>query len=132
MENCAYWLADECSNLNMGGSGLSATLRDYARLGTLMLNEGKIGSKNIFSKEWVDDASALLHETNDQGGGYGYLWWRFKNGTYAAVGIFGQMLYIDPHKNLVIVQIAAWPKAGSNSLSEGRHKFIDAIQQVIN
>jgi CubicO group peptidase (beta-lactamase class C family) len=132
MENCAYWLADECSNLNIGGSGLSASLRDYARLGTVMLNEGKIGGENILSKEWMDDATALLYETNDQGGGYGYLWWRFKNGNYAAVGIFGQMLYIDPHKNLVIAQIAAWPKAGSSSLSEGRQAFIEAIQQVIN
>ena len=131
MEHCAYWLADECSDLNLGGSGLSASLRDYARLGTLMLNKGKIGNENILSNDWVEDSTALLYETNDQGGGYGYLWWRFKNGSYAAVGIFGQMLYIDPSKNLVIAQMAAWPKASSQDLAKGRQAFIEAVQSVI-
>lgn len=131
MEHCAYWLADECSNLNLGGSGLSASLRDYARLGTLMLNHGKNGDKNILPDEYVDDSTTLLYETNNQGGGYGYLWWRFKNGSYAAVGIFGQMLYIDPAKNLVIAQIAAWPKASSKDLAKGRQDFINAVQRVI-
>ncbi|WP_026452187.1 serine hydrolase domain-containing protein [Aequorivita capsosiphonis] len=132
MEHCAYWLADECSNLNMGGSGLSASLRDYARLGTLMLNKGKLGDKNLLAEEWLDNATSLLYVTNDQGGGYGYLWWRFNDGSYAAVGIFGQMLYIDPHKNLVIAQMAAWPRASSKNLTEGRHAFIDAVQRVID
>lgn len=132
MENCAYWLADECSHLNIGGSGLSASLRDYARLGTLMLNRGKLGDKKILAEKYLDDATSLLYETDDQGGGYGYLWWRFKNGSYAAVGIFGQMLYIDPHKDLVIAQFAAWPKASSNELTEGRQAFIEAIQRVID
>ncbi|MGO3262720.1 MAG: serine hydrolase domain-containing protein [Mesonia sp.] len=132
MKYCAYWLADECSNLNIGGSGLSATLRDYARLGTLMLNEGRLGDQNLLAEEYLENATALLNETDDQGGGYGYLWWRFKNGSYAAVGIFGQMLYIDPHKDLVIAQIAAWPKASSKNLTKGRRAFIEAVQRVID
>ncbi|MGO3811514.1 serine hydrolase domain-containing protein [Mesonia sp.] len=132
MKYCAYWLADECSNLNIGGSGLSASLRDYARLGTLMLNEGRLGDQNLLAEEYLENATALLNETDDQGGGYGYLWWRFKNGSYAAVGIFGQMLYIDPHKDLVIAQIAAWPKASSKNLTKGRRAFIEAVQRVID
>lgn len=131
MEHCAYWLADECSNLNIGGSGLSASLRDYARLGTLMLNKGELEGKSLLSKEYLANATSLLFETNDQGGGYGYLWWRFKDGSYAAVGIFGQMLYIDPSKELVIAQMAAWPSAGSKDLSQKRQAFIDAVQKVI-
>lgn len=127
MTHCAYWLADECSNLNIGGSGLSASLRDYARLGTVMLNEGRIGDQDIFSKEYRDHATSLLYDVNDQGDGYGYLWWRFKNGSYAAVGIFGQMIYINPDKNLVIAQIAAWPKAGSEDLAKRRQAFIEAV-----
>lgn len=129
MEHCAYWLADECSNLNIGGSGLSSSLRDYARLGTLMLNKGKIENEQILSEDWEKDATSLLQQTNDQGGGYGYLWWRFNDGSYAAVGIFGQMLYIDPSKDLVIAQIAAWPKASSQDLAKGRQAFIDAVHR---
>lgn len=131
MENCAYWLADECSNLNIGGSGLSASLRDFARLGTLMLRENQSNVNNIISKEWLKNATSILYEVNEQGGGYGYLWWRFKDGSYAAFGIFGQMLYIDPSKNLVIAQIAAWPNASSKELTKRRQDFINAVQRVI-
>lgn len=131
MEHCAYWLADECSNLNLGGSGLSASLRDFARLGTLMLNKGKVGNKNVISQEYMTDATSLLQPVNDQGDGYGYLWWRFKNGSYAAFGIFGQMVYVNPYKNLVIAQMAAWPSAGSKNLSKKRMAFIDAVHRGI-
>lgn len=132
MENCAYWLADECSNLNIGGSGLSASLRDYARLGTVMLNNGKHEDTSLFSEEYLKESTSLLYETDNNGSGYGYLWWRFKDGSYAAVGIFGQMIYINPHKNLVIAQIAAWPKATSDELTEGRRAFIDAVEREID
>lgn len=131
MQHCAYWLADECSHLNIGGSGLSATLRDYARLGTLMLQDGEYKGEKILSEKWMENATSLLYKTNDEGGGYGYLWWRYKNGSYAAIGIFGQMIYIDPHKDLVIAQIAAWPKATSETLTDRRQKFIEAVQRVI-
>lgn len=132
MEHCAYWLADECSNLNIGGSGLSASLRDFARLGTVMLKEGKVGEADIFSQEWLESATSQLYDVNEEGDGYGYLWWRFKNGSYAAVGIFGQMIYVNPDKNLVIAQTAAWPKAGSPELSAGRQTFIDAVLIAID
>lgn len=130
MQQCAYWLADECSNMNIGGSGLSASLRDYARLGMLMLNEGKIDGQPIVSDEWMQDATKLLYQTNDQGGGYGYLWWRNPDGSYAAHGIFGQMLYINPSENLIIAQIAAWPYAGSKELSRGQREFIEAVRRA--
>lgn len=131
MEHCAYWLADECSNLNIGGSGLSASLRDYARLGHLMLNNGNRDGINLLSEEWLADATSLLQQTDEQGGGYGYLWWRFKNGSYAAVGIFGQMLYVNPDQNLVIAQVAAWPKASSKELVQERLEFIKAVEEEL-
>lgn len=131
MEQCAFWLADECSNLNIGGSGLSATLRDYGRIGLLMLNEGKVDGQNLLADEWIENATSLLQKTDDQNGGYGYLWWRNNDGSYLAVGIFGQMVYINPNKNLVIAQFAAWPKAASTELNENRKKFIEAVERVL-
>lgn len=131
MQQCGYWLADECSDMNIGGSGLSASLRDYARLGMLMLNEGKINGESIVADEWMQDATKLLYQTNDQGGGYGYLWWRNPDGSYAAHGIFGQLLYINPAENLVIAQVAAWPYAGSKELSHGQREFIQAVRKAL-
>ncbi|WP_313114959.1 serine hydrolase domain-containing protein [Aequorivita sediminis] len=131
MEHCAYWLADECSNENIGGSGLSASLRDFARLGTLMLSESKLKDNKILAEEWVKDATSILYKTNEQGDGYGYLWWRSNSGSYAAVGIFGQMIYIDPSKDLVIAQTAAWPKASSKELVKGRKEFVNAVIKAL-
>ncbi|WP_271393627.1 serine hydrolase domain-containing protein [Aequorivita sinensis] len=131
MEHCAYWLADECSNENIGGSGLSASLRDFARLGTLILSESKLNNNNILAEEWVKDATSVLHKTNEEGDGYGYLWWRSNSGSYAAVGIFGQMIYIDPSKDLVIAQTAAWPRASSKELTKGRKEFVNAVIKAL-
>ncbi len=132
MQQCAFWLADECSGINIGGSGLSASLRDFARLGQLMLDNGKINGESIFSEEWLKDAASLLYKPNkDADGGYGYLWWRNADGSYMAEGIFGQMVYINPAKNLVIAQVAAWPQAGSEELSIKRQSFIDAVERLL-
>lgn len=129
MESQAYWLADECSNLSIGGSGISATLRDYGRIGSLMLHQGKRDGENLLAEEWVQDATSLLIKTGEDNSGYGYLWWLDKEGNYMAVGIFGQMVYINPEKNLVIAQFAAWPKAASKTLSRNRQEFIKAVER---
>ncbi len=127
MEQCGYWLADECSNLNIGGSGLTSSLRDYARLGMVMLSDGMIDNESIFAAEWLNDATSLLYEVDKDEGGYGYLWWRNMDGSYSAQGIFGQMIYINPAKKTVIAQMAAWPLAGSKDLSEKRDEFIKSV-----
>lgn len=131
MQQCAFWLADECSHLNIGGSGLSASLRDFARIGTLMLKKGEINGESIFADEWLENATLNLYQTNDSGGGYGYLWWRNPDGSYTANGIFGQLIYIHPEMNLVIAQTAAWPKAGSKELSQKRRDFIEAVLNAL-
>lgn len=131
MQQCGYWLSDECSGLNIGGSGLSASLRDYARLGLVMLQDGKIDGKSIFADEWLKDATSLIYKIDSSdGGGYGYLWWKNDDGSYVAQGIFGQMIYINPAKSLVIAQSAAWSQAGSEELSQAREEFISAVLRV--
>lgn len=131
MEENAYWLADECSMSNLGGSGLSATLRDYGRLGTVMLKHGKKDGLDIFAPEWLQHATSLIIPIGDDGSGYGYLWWRFPNGSYAAFGIFGQMIYINPREKIVIAQYAAWPQAGSKELSADRAEMIKKIERAV-
>lgn len=130
MEHSAFWLTDECSNLNLGGSGLSASLRDYARLGTLMLENNK-NETQIFDDEWMKNATSLIIPVGKDGSGYGYLWWRFADGSYAAFGIFGQMIYINPNTNVIIAQFAAWAQAGSKELSEERAELIQRVEKAL-
>src|SRR5699024_10871550 len=120
MAHEAWWLADECDGSTIGGSGLSATLSDYARLGQFMLDGAELNGEPVVAGAWHDDATRLLQPVDESGDdgdqGYGYLWWINADGSYQAAGIFGQLVHIDPARQLVIAQIAAWPEAGSDAL----------------
>lgn len=132
MAHDAWWLTDECDGSTIGGSGLSATLSDYARLGQLMLDGAVIDGEPIVAEAWRDDATRLLQPVNDGKQGYGYLWWINADGSYQAAGIFGQLLHIDPERNLVIAQIAAWPQAGSDALIAERGRFVQAVKRSVD
>ena len=43
--------------------------------------------------------------------GYGFLWWLRDGPAYAGIGIFGQMIWIDPSEDLVVVTHSTWPEA---------------------
>jgi len=65
----------------------------------------------------------------DEGGfGYGYQWWTMPNGRFAALGIFGQSIMIDPAKKLVVVMSGSWPTATGEKLSAARAGFWKKIE----
>ncbi|WP_395117448.1 serine hydrolase domain-containing protein [Rhodanobacter sp. FW102-FHT14D06] len=129
MASDAYWLKDECDGSDTGGSGLSATLADYARIGQFMLDGGRIDGRPVIADAWLHGAMRKQQEVASPGHGYGYLWWTDADGSYAAIGIFGQMVYVDPARQLVIVQVGAWPQATSKALVASRRAFIKAVQR---
>ena len=125
----AYWLKDECDGSDTGGSGLSATLADYARIGQFMLDGGRIDGKSVIAEAWMRGALRRQQDVDSPGRGYGYLWWTDADGSYAAIGIFGQMVYVDPARKLVIVQVGAWPQATSKPLVASRRAFVAAVKR---
>ncbi|MCK9539887.1 serine hydrolase domain-containing protein [Dokdonella sp.] len=128
----AYWIKDECDGGDTGGSGLSATLGDYARLGQFMLEGGRVGKRQVIADAWLNGAVRRQADIDVPERGYGYLWWTDVDGSYAAVGIFGQMVYVDPARRLVIAQVASWPGATSDDLVRGRREFVAAIKAGID
>lgn len=132
MASDAYWIKDECDGSNTGGSGLSATLGDYARLGQFMLDGGRIAGKPVIARAWLAGATREHVATDAPDRGYGFLWWTDTDGSYAAIGIFGQMVYVDPSRKLVIAQVASWPAATSKELVAGRRAFVAAIKQAVD
>ena len=132
MASDAYWIKDECDGSDTGGSGLSATLGDYARLGQFMLDGGRMAGKPVIAKAWLAGAVREHIQTDAPDRGYGYLWWTDTDGSYAAIGIFGQMVYVDPARKLVIAQLASWPAATSKELVAGRRAFVAAIKQAVD
>ena len=103
------------------GGGLSAGLRDLGRIGQLMLNEGESNGKRLFSSEVVanirrggsKEAFAKAGYTTLKGGSYRSMWWLFHNdnGAFAARGVHGQTIYVDPKADMVIVRLASYPTA---------------------
>jgi CubicO group peptidase (beta-lactamase class C family) len=132
MASDAYWIKDECDGSDTGGSGLSATLGDYARLGQFMLDGGRIGGKPAIAAAWLQGALQRQEKVDAPDRGYGYLWWTDSDGSYAAIGIFGQMVYVDPSRQLVIAQVASWPHAVSDELVAARRAFVAAIKHALD
>ena len=114
MESDAAWWLDARDGHEIAGSGISATLRDYARFGQFMLTGGRIGDRRLLPAGWRDEAGAPVTLTGGQRIQYGYMWWPVEapkgsvnDGAFAAQGIFGQWIYINPREQVVIVQLAA-------------------------
>lgn len=119
----------------------NATLRDYGRFGLLMLNRGVSGGRRIISEEWVRQsttADAPSHEPGTAPGGsmgYGYQWWLppGRPGVFQALGIYGQSIWVDPARRLVIVQTSAWPTPiGSLPLYLHNQAVRDAIATAVS
>ena len=99
MESDANWLLSLPEDRETGGCCISATLRDYARLGLLALADGVLpDGTRILPEGWMA-ASTAPSEGYE---GYGYKWWLDTDGRYGAYGIFGQTIAVDPKAKLVI------------------------------
>lgn len=119
-EQDAYMTVDG-KGTPFAGGGLSAGLRDLGRIGLLMLNEGEINGKRLFPSEVVasirkggsKEAFAKAGYTTLGGGSYRGMWWVFHNdhGAFAARGVYGQTIYIDPRADMVLVRFASFPTA---------------------
>lgn len=125
MESDARWWLDSPDGLEIGGSGLSATLRDYARFGLYMLNEGRINDKETLPRGWVAEATSVKQIAGEPVE-YGYMWWPLDDGAYSAIGIFGQFVYVHPASRTVIAMWGAQPKpVGTDVIDE--YDFFNAI-----
>jgi CubicO group peptidase (beta-lactamase class C family) len=104
MERDAYWVLTDDGGGEFGGSSLNATLRDFARIGLFALNDGVLpDGTRVLPEGWMQESI-----TPSQGhDGYGYLWWLRGRGEFAASGIFGQAIHIDPAHRIVIAQHSA-------------------------
>lgn len=108
------------------GAGFNATLRDYARIGQMMLNGGVADGRRIVSEEWVRESTRPA-EPKGPWPGYGYQWW-LVDGTVAfqAIGLQGQYIYVDPASRTVIVKLSHFPPGDNRALEEETAAFFAA------
>jgi len=87
--------------------GLNATAIDFAKIGMLLLKDGKWNYKQIIPEEWISESVSLNEslKTDRYGLNFKYLWWiKRKNGDFHAAGHFGQYIFVSPRSNTVIVR----------------------------
>lgn len=140
MEFDAVWLLDGPEEIGreMAGGMLAASLRDFGRYGLLMLNNGRSGERQVISENWVREATSADEEAVSYGAlyegyplGYGYQWWLFPDGNFEAQGLFGQLLYIAPEENVVIVKLSAWPEGLVEEMEFESYAFFDAVVSTL-
>ena len=124
MESSANWLLSAPDGEEIGGCCISATLRDYGRLGLFALGNGRLADgTSVLPDDWVSQSTAPSKGSE----GYGYYWWLQGQGAYAAEGVFGQFIWIDPSSNVVIAMQSAWPTAWDDTYED---EVIGLFQQI--
>jgi len=116
MEAPATWWLESPGGMEIGGSGLGATLRDYGRFALFLLADGVALGERILPEGWLA-AAAAPQWIGGQRVDYGYMVWPFaaapgsvNDGAFQALGIFGQHVYMNPHERVAIVVWGAQPK----------------------
>lgn len=140
VEHDAYWTLSNDTELAMGG--LSVSLRDYARFARLYLNEGSYQGKQILTKEWVKESMDVSAEYSKPGAnrdaynviGYGYQWWvpEGNQGEFMAIGVYGQWIYVNPSKQIIIVKTSADPDFMAEDYELKHIEFFRAIADGIS
>jgi CubicO group peptidase (beta-lactamase class C family) len=129
MEQDAAWMVDERGQ-ESGGCCLSVSLHDYGRMGLFLLGGGRAGGRDVLPKGWIEAATRKQVDIGEPGYGYGFQWWTEDDGTYDAVGIFGQAIHIDPKRKLVVVLSSAWPHATDPAFSARRRALFAAVAKA--
>lgn len=121
-EQDGYFTVDSIGTPFAGG-GLNTGLRDLARFGEMLRNDGRFNGQQIVPKAVIDDIrrggdkQAFAKAGYDllKGWSYRSMWWVTdkEGGAFMARGVYGQRIYVDPKAELVIVRYASHPVAAN-------------------
>lgn len=132
MEQQATWILSRTGQ-EISGCCLQAAARDFARFGQFVLDGARLDGESVVPDGWLAEATSTRTGIGQPGRGYGYQWWTYGDGTYAARGIFGQGLFIDPKRRLVIASNANWAGGARDRTASGeREAFYRAVQQAVD
>ncbi|TNE58047.1 MAG: class C beta-lactamase-related serine hydrolase [Alphaproteobacteria bacterium] len=140
MDHDATWLLDGWGKdaKEMTGCCLNAALRDWARFGEFIREGGQIGGKALLPEGWIQAATTPsaehLRSVTDTAleRGYQYQWWAYDGGLFAAEGVFGQHIFIDPAHELVIAKASTWPAAWDTRVRDESVAAFTAIGQALD
>ena len=127
MQQDASWILGSTGH-EIAGCCIQASTRDMARFGLFVLG----GGAGVVPEGWFADAGAPQFATTREGRGYGYQWWTYAGGAFSAGGIFGQGIFIDPARKLVIASNGNWVSAVDPASVAARDAFYRAVQAAVD
>ena len=139
VEQDAYQTVDG-KGVPFAGGGITAGLRDLGRLGQLMLNHGELNGERLFPAEVVEKISAGGDRSKFGdgfptfgAGSYTSQWWVTHNdhGAYAARGVHGQTIYVDPTAEMVLVRLASFPQAQNGFIDPTSMPAYQAVAEFL-
>jgi CubicO group peptidase (beta-lactamase class C family) len=111
------------------GGGYCATLRDYTRLGGLVLE----GGRGIVPEHWIarlGDGDAAAFAASPEGpwdaDGYRNQWWD-RDGGLVARGIHGQLIAVDRGACVIVTVLSSWPDALDAALDAAQRAFVAEV-----
>lgn len=126
MERDGFFIMDgePGTGREFSGAGFNATLRDFARIGLMMLGEGKANGRQVIPTAWVRESTRA---TGGPGPGYGYQWWIAPDSkSYQAIGLQGQYIYVNPDARTVIVKLSYFPPGDDAAVNAETAAFFSA------
>lgn len=104
LEADPYYVTDGAGAAFVLG-GLNMRARDYARFGLMFEQDGQYQGKQVVPADWVDRSTRPQAKTAEGKFHYGYQWWMPADpvpGEFFGQGVYGQYLWIDQNRNVVI------------------------------
>lgn len=139
MENDAYWSKDQRNGMEKGYCCLSSNVRDFAKLGQLLLQNGKWKNKQILDSAFVQKMVTPNYKAFPKGqpARYGYsIWTDYEHQPqfYGLMGHLGQRVIVVPSENLVIVRLGHEKdkrNMGKGFLDNDTYYFVDEVMKML-
>ncbi|WP_434980694.1 serine hydrolase domain-containing protein [Daejeonia sp. YH14] len=134
MEQNATWSTDE-NGMEKTFCCIHSDSRDFAKLGLLMLNNGKSDTLQVISRNFIEKMRTPTRASN---GAYGYSTWINNDATYKHYyfwGLLGQYIIMVPQKNLIIVRTGSYenqPKDQKGRPEQVSYLVNEVVEKVLH
>ena len=133
LEHDGYYVTDGAGVAFVLG-GLNFTTRDFARFGQMILQNGVHNGQQLVPADWIAVSTAASSPTKPGKIGYGYQWWipvGAEDGEFMARGVYGQYIYFDQARDVLIVTTGADRRFRDPGVSEENIEMFRSIAQSL-
>lgn len=129
----------DTGGFTLASGGMHATLRDVARIGQLMVNNGMVNGEQIIPASWLNDvfsrdgARSWPYDAAEGSRPYyrSFIWGVGDGrGTVQARGVHGQVIHVAPESDLVIAVLSSWPDAEGGADNVGQHTLMQLLAAI--